>query len=870
MAKTPSATPNTPAPRKKALPASTPNGAPVGAAAGTDAPAAARRTRAAAPNAMPAGAAKSRAKIAATGESRPAPGGDGAPSSDVLDREIARAGEEAISAITAHEQADDAVATADAATDAAAVLDADAGPRGDLDIRTLGPDDFDRETLLRVYRTMLTARRLDDKMLTLLKQGKGFFHIGTSGHEAAQAALGLYARGGHDYFSLYYRDLTLTLMVGMTPRETLLAHMAKADDPSSGGRQMAEHFGHRGLNIFSTSSSVGAQFLPAVGFALGIQREGIEEGEGAFAVASCGDGATSQGTFHEALNWSSRVAAPVLFLVQDNKYAISVPVADQTAGGSAYGFGAGYVGLTRMTFDGTDFFESASVFEAATAHLRAGKGPVLLVCDVVRLLPHSSSDSHVKYRTPEELDADARLDPVLRYEARLLDAGIITHEDAEATRKDVAREIDADTVWADQQADPDAATVADHIYSETPPALAYEATVPSGEPRVVVDAINDALAEEMERDERVLVYGEDVGGGKGGVFTATRDLTARFGKDRCFNSPLAEASILGTATGLAAMGFKPVVEIQFADYIWPGIDAIRNQIAPLRFRSNNAWTAPVVIRIPCGGYIHGGLCHSQNIEAHFAHFPGIKVVMPSNAADAKGLLKSAIRGDDPVLFLEHKALYRMAAARSPSPDADYLVEIGKARIAREGTDLTLVTYGMMVHKSLAAAKVLEKEGVSVEVIDLRSILPLDTEAILASVRKTHRALVVHEDHTFMGFGAEIAALIADRAFAVPRRPRAPRRRCLHLHPLRRPARRRRPPAGRRRPPRRPRGAGVLRGVSCEWFGEGALVKALRRRRAEPDRSPRPVRFLRSVAPIQRVTTTDALATLPRTSVARTR
>ncbi len=739
MAKTRPTSPTTSAPRAKALPKTE-------AAADQSATAAPKRPR----------------------KTAPSVGGDGAIEAlapAVLDRQIDRAGQDAIDALVAHEQADDAPPKGRAAKKAAAARAIASGPRGDLTVRTLGPDDFDRETLLRVYRTMLTARRLDDKMLTLLKQGKGFFHIGTSGHEAAQAALGLHAKGGHDYFSLYYRDLTLTLMVGMTPRETLLAHLAKADDPSSGGRQMAEHFGHRALNIFSTSSSVGAQFLPAVGFALGIQREGITLGEGAFAVASCGDGATSQGTFHEALNWSSRVGAPVMFLVQDNKYAISVPVADQTAGGSAYNFGAGYTGLTRMMFDGTDFFESAAVFEAATAHLRAGKGPVLLVCDVVRLLPHSSSDSHVKYRTPEELDADAKLDPVLRYEARLVEAGVLSLADTEATRKDVARQVDEDTLWADRQADPDPATVADHIYSESPPTLAYEQTVPSGDPRVVVDAINDALREEMERDERVLVYGEDVGGGKGGVFTATRDLTALFGKERCFNSPLAEASILGTATGLAAMGFKPVVEIQFADYVWPGIDAIRNQIAPLRFRSNNAWSAPVVIRIPCGGYIHGGLCHSQNIEAHFAHFPGIKVVMPSNAADAKGLLKSAIRGDDPVLFLEHKALYRMAAARSPSPDSDYLVEIGKAKTVRSGTDLTLVTYGMMVHKALAAAKVLEKEGVSVEVIDLRSMLPLDTETILASVRRTHRALVVHEDHTFMGFGAEVAAVIADRAFA---------------------------------------------------------------------------------------------------------
>lgn len=675
------------------------------------------------------------------------PAGDGAPD----------AGDAAIAAITEHEQTPGVYGE-----DQQKQPQPDRGPEGDLTVTPLAPEDFDKETLLRVYRTMVTARRLDDKMLNLLKQGKGFFHIGTSGHEGVQTALGLYAKGGHDYFCLYYRDLTLTLMLGMTVKDTLLAHNAKADDPSSGGRQMSEHFGHRALNIMTTSSSVGAQFLPAVGFGLGLMRQ---EGNDAFALASCGDGATSQGAFHEALNWAARAQAPVMFLVQDNKYAISVPVAEQTAGGSSYGFGAGYAGLTRMRFDGTDFFESAAVLKAATEHLRAGKGPVLLVCDVVRLLAHSSSDSQAKYRPADELEKDKANDPITRFEARLKEAGILTDDDATRIRKEVGKEIDEAAVWAEQQPDPDPATATRHILSENPPALEYEKTTPAGEPRVVVDAINDALREEMERNDRVLVYGEDVAGGKGGVFTATRELTDLFGKDRCFNSPLAENSIIGTAVGLAAMGYKPVVEIQFADYIWPAMQPLRNQVGPFRYRSNNAWSCPMVIRVPCGGYIHGGLCHSQNIEALFAHFPGYKVVMPSNAADAKGLLKTAIRSDDPVLYLEHKALYRMAAARSPAPDADYLVEIGKAKTVREGADLTIVTYGMMVHKSLSVAKALEKEGVSVEVIDIRTMLPLDSETILASVRKTNRALVVYEDHEFMGFGAEIAAQIADKAFA---------------------------------------------------------------------------------------------------------
>jgi 2-oxoisovalerate dehydrogenase E1 component len=632
---------------------------------------------------------------------------------------------------------------------------------GDLAVTPAGPQDFTPEALKQVLRTMMTSRRLDEKMLTLLKQGKGFFHIGCSGHEAAQAAVGIHLQGGRDWFCMYYRDLTLSLMAGMTVRDTMLAHLAKADDPSSGGRQMSEHFGHRELNIMSTSSSVGAQFLPGVGFALASQRRGDD----AVTYISCGDGATSQGAFHEGLNWSARAKAPALFHVQDNKYAISVPLVEQTAGANIYGIVAGYDGLARARYDGTDFFTSYAVAKAAVEHIRAGNGPVVLVADVVRLLPHSSSDSHDKYRVAEDLEKDRQRDPIPKFARRLVEAGIMTDDEVEALRKEVATEIDEAAVWAQEQADPEPDTATLHNYDENPPELEYEASEPNGELIVMVDAINHALDEEMARDERVLVYGEDVAGGKGGVFTATRGLTAKHGADRCFNSPLAEHSIVGSAVGLAAAGFKPVVEIQFADYIWPAMQQIRNQLAPFRYRSNNAWQAPVVIRVPCGGYIHGGLCHSQNIESIFAHFPGLMVAMPSNASDAKGLLKTAIRLNDPVIFLEHKALYRQGPARTPEPDADYLVPFGKARTVRQGSDLTIVTYGAMVYKALNAAKQLEREeGVHVEVIDIRTMFPLDTEAILASVKKTNRVVVLYEDHEFLGFGAEIAAQIGDRVF----------------------------------------------------------------------------------------------------------
>jgi len=592
---------------------------------------------------------------------------------------------------------------------------------GDLHVVPVGPKDFEADELLGIYRTMLLSRRLDEKMLTLLKQGKGFFHIGCAGHEAAQAAIGLLSRAGEDWFSMYYRDMMMYLMLGGTAQEIMLHHMAKADDPNSGGRQMSEHFGNKERNILTISSSVGAQFLPAVGVGLGLQRSEND----AYVYCSCGDGATSQGDFHEALNWAARAAAPVLFVVQDNGYAISVPVKDQTAGGSAFKLARGYEGLARIKVDGTDFFETYAAAKAAIDHIRAGNGPVCLVADLVRLLPHSSSDNHAKYRTPEELEAERREDPILQMENRLIEAGILKAEDVEGIRAEIQTEVDEAAVWADAQADPDPSTATDHVLYEGDLDLTYEANEPAGEPIVMVDAINHALHEEMTRDDRVIVYGEDVAGGKGGVFTATRELTNTFGPDRCFNAPLAEASIIGTAVGFASAGFKPVVEIQFGDYIWPALQMLRNQVASYRYRSNGVWGCPMVIRVPVGGYIHGGLCHSQNIEAFFAHMPGFQIVMPSTAADAKGLLKAAIRMEDPILFMEHKALYRSAAARSPEPDENYLVEFGKARIAREGTDLTIVTYGMMVHKSMNVARILEKEGVSVEIIDLRSLLPVD-------------------------------------------------------------------------------------------------------------------------------------------------
>ena len=405
-----------------------------------------------------------------------------------------------------------------------------------LEFERLMPADFDPHVLRKVYRTMLLTRRLDEKMMTLLKQGKGYFHAGCSGHEAAQAAVALYARPGHDWFCTYYRDLCMVLSLGMTARETMLAHLAKADDPNSGGRQMSQHFGKRELNVMSPSSSVGAQFLPALGFGMAVQRWGHD----AFVCASGGEGATSQGDFHEALNWASRIHAPVLFLIQDNKFAISVPVEEQTAGGTPYKLTAGYEGLMRVRVDGTDFFRTASAARAAIEHIRAGRGPVCLVADVVRLLPHSSSDNHSKYRSDEELSKARKIDPLVRMELRLLEEGILDQRTIDVLRTEVNEEVDEAARWAAEQSDPRPEDATRYVLFEGSPDVEIEASEPSGKPQVMVDAVNSALREEMARDERILVYGEDVAGSKGGVFMATRNLTKLFGKNRCFNSPLAE------------------------------------------------------------------------------------------------------------------------------------------------------------------------------------------------------------------------------------------------------------------------------------------------------------------------------------------
>ncbi len=618
---------------------------------------------------------------------------------------------------------------------------------------------FTSKELLDVYRNMLLVRRLDEKMLILLKQGRGHFHVGSSGHEAVQLASAMVMEKKKDWAVPYYRDLAFSIGFGLTSRDILSAHLSKMTDYSA-GRQMPSHFNSREHHIVSVSSSIGAQFLPGLGIAQASQLLKRDE----VTYISTGEGGTSQGVFFELLNWATRCKAPLVIVIQDNKYAISVPVDEQTSNKSISKTVSGFENLEIYEVDGTDFFNAHNALRKATDRARNGEGPSIVHAHVVRLLPHSSSDDQNKYRDAEDLKNDKRHDPIEKMRYHLLAADIAEEAELDQLRKDVLQQVEKDTEWCFKQEDPKSENALLYVLSEDPPELEYEKTEPSGENIVMVDAINHAMAEEMERNDKVLVFGQDVGGGKGGVFTATRGLTERFGKERCYNSPLSEASILGTACGLAIQGFKPVAEIQFGDYIWPGMEIIKNQIDSLRYRSYNQFSSPMVIRIPIGGYIHGGLCHSQNIESTFAHFPGFMVVMPSNAADAKGMLKTAIRSDDPILFLEHKALYRQGFARRPEPDEEYLVPLGKSSVVRKGSDITVVTYGAMVQKALNAAKNYASKGIELEVIDIRTMLPLDSETILQSVEKTNRVLVLHEDYEFMGMGAEIAAQIADKAF----------------------------------------------------------------------------------------------------------
>ena len=659
-----------------------------------------------------------------------------------------------------------------------------------------------RKQLIEIYRLMYLSRRVDDREITLKRQQKIYFQISGAGHEALMVAAGMALKGGYDWFYPYYRDRALCLTLGMTAEEQLLGAVGAFDDPSSGGRQMPSHWGHRKLNIVSQSSPTGTQFLQAVGCAeagryFAQHPEAAKKRVGDYSqlkdvifhgdevvYVSTGDGTTSQGEFWEAMNSAANLKLPVLFVCEDNGYAISVPVEVNTAGGNISKLVANFPNFFFAEVDGTDPVESYGAMAKAVEHCRSGKGPAFVHGHVIRPYSHSLSDDEKLYRPDAERNEDAKRDPITRMQMFLIREGLLEEKEINALEKSVDEEIQIATDRALAASIPSAekSEILRHIYSEdvdpTSAAFNTPAATDVGE-KTMADLINSCLRDEMRRDERVVIFGEDVADcsreqylkdktvkGKGGVFKLTAGLQMEFGSDRVFNSPLAEANIVGRMIGMATRGMKPVPEVQFFDYIWPAMQQIRNEMSNLRWRSNGHFSCPSVIRVAIGGYLTGGaIYHSQCGESIFTHIPGLRVCFPSNALDANGLLRTAIRCDDPVLFLEHKRLYREPFGRAPYPGTDYMVPFGSARIWKEGTDLTMVTYGAVVPRALQAAQKLEREnGISVELIDLRTLAPYDWETIATSVRKTNRCIVAHEDVLSFGYGAEIAARVADELF----------------------------------------------------------------------------------------------------------
>jgi 2-oxoisovalerate dehydrogenase E1 component len=668
------------------------------------------------------------------------------------------------------------------------------------------------QQMVEIYRLMFLSRRVDDREILLKRQQKVYFQVSGAGHEALQVGAALALHAGYDWFFPYYRDRALCLALGVTPTEMLLQAVGAATDPASGGRQMPTHWSSRPLHIVSTSSSTTTQLLHAVGCAEAGRYfsrhpeaaakhaddyrafHDVEFHGDEVVFTSLGEGSTSQGEFWEALNTASNQRLPVIFCVEDNGYAISVPVEVNTPGGNISKLVANFPNFHFAEIDGTDPEVCLRAFQAAAAHCRAGKGPAFVHGHCVRPYSHSYSDDDKLYRSTAEREADAMRDPLAKMQMRLLREGILSAEEINALEQALDLEAAEAAERALEAPLPTVDGIMRQIYSEDlDPAGAAFATehepapgsagggaaggAKGSGPRTMADLINACLHDEMRRDARIVLYGEDVADasrevalaevkGKGGVFKLTSGLQIEFGSERVFNSPLAEANIVGRAIGYAVRGMKPVVEIQFFDYIWPAMHQIHNELALMRWRSNGEWAAPAVLRVAIGGYLTGGaIYHSQSGESIFTHIPGLRVVFPSNALDANGLLRTAIRCDDPVLFLEHKRLYRETYGRAPYPGPDFAIPFGKARIVRPGSHITLVTYGAVVPRALQAAQRAHRlHGIEVEVLDLRTLNPYDWEAIATSVRKTSRAIVAHEDMLSWGYGAEIAARIGDELF----------------------------------------------------------------------------------------------------------
>src|SRR5215472_5758720 len=611
------------------------------------------------------------------------------------------------------------------------------------------PDPVIRE----LYQKMLGVYYIEERLKILTRQGKISFLASTRGHEKVQVGTVMLMKPGHDWFFPYYREKAIAYALGMPMKDIFLHMLSREGDTSSNGRNMPEHFSSRDLHLVSQTACTGTQYLPAVGMAKGLRKDGSD----AIVYVSSGEGATSEGEFFEAVNWATREELPVLFLIQNNGYAISVPQSAQTSS-EIHRIAAGF-GLPSYHVDGTWYESLYQTLPPLIQRMRDGGGPILVEAEVVRLESHSSSDDQTKYRSPEELARARDRDPITQTETYMLRHGIMSREQMDKVRADIQEHVKKAADEADAAAQPETGHVTARIYSDRTPFFEEKAPRYVSEDTIsMVEALNRGLREEMERNPKIVMWGEDIADPKGGVFGVTRGLTNLY-PDRVQNSPLAEASIVGVAGGMAIDGYKPIVEIQFADYSWPGFMQMRNEIPTLRWRSNGVWSDPVVVRMACGGRIKGGPFHSQCVEAIYAHTPGWYIAFPSNAEDAKGLIKTAARCDDPVLFLEHKRLYRHISAKAREPNAEYLIPFGKGKIKRAGNAGTVVTWGATVYTALEIA-----DEFDLEVIDLRTIIPMDEELVFNSVKKTNRVLVLHEDSVTIGWGAEVVARIAANCF----------------------------------------------------------------------------------------------------------
>ena len=637
-------------------------------------------------------------------------------------------------------------------------------------------------------KNVYLSRKTDDAEITMKKQNKAFFQISGAGHEGILSATAKVLKPKHDYFIPYYRDRALCIGLGVTPYEMLCQANGNTGDTASHGRQMPAHWGNVKLNIVSKSSCTGTQFLQACGVAeagLHLKKMNLKDSpvynDHEIVYVSCGDGTTSQGEFWEGLTTACVNKLPVLFMVEDNGYAISTPTWIQTPGGSISVALANFPGLKIFTCDGNCPVDSYATMVEVEKYMRAGNGPVLVHANVTRPYSHSLSDDHSYYRTKDDLAEESAKDCFNSFPKFLTETGLMTSEEVKGVLDEATKEVREamtralETPWASKD------TYMDHLYSDIDPTSSQfetEAKMTGKEDIPLATAINMTLKSEIKRNPLMMVFGEDVADftevekydnpdlkGKGGVFKVTHGVQKAAKPGQVFNSPLAEANIIGRAIGMAMRGLKPVVEIQFFDYIWTAYMQLKNEMATTRYRSGGDFKCPMVVRVPIGGYLRGGaMYHSQSGESLFTHNPGIRVVYPSNAQDAIGLLRTAIRCDDPVMFLEHKHLYYQGYNRSADPGEEYMIPFGKARTVKEGKNATIVAWGALVQKSVEAAKELEKEGFSVEILDARTIAPFDFEAVFTSLKKTNRLLICHEEHKTSGFAGEIAARVNEEAF----------------------------------------------------------------------------------------------------------